>query len=52
MRMPERGERVKLRGRKPTGVLVKYDPETNWATVEWDTTGPRCCHRAKLEVDR
>lgn len=46
---PERGDRVRLRGRGNTGVLRKYDPESNWAVVEWDTDGPRFCHRFELE---
>ncbi len=52
MRMPERGERVRLRGREPVGVLVRYDPESNWATVEWDATGPKICHRRELELEQ
>lgn len=48
---PERGDLVKLRGRVGyKGILVKYDPETNWATVSWDFGhGPKMCHRFELE---
>ncbi len=49
---PERGDRCKLRGREGYfGILTKYDPETNWATVSWDVTspGPKNCHRFELE---
>jgi hypothetical protein len=48
---PERDERCCLRGdRSATGVLRKYDPDTEWATVEWDggVTAPRLVHRFEL----
>lgn len=47
--VPERGDRVKLRGRPHVGILRKYDPESQWATVEWDCLGPKVCHRYELE---
>lgn len=47
--LPERGDRVKLRGRPNSGTLRKYDPASNWATVEWDVSGPKFCHRLELE---
>ncbi len=48
--VPERGDKVRLRGRAPCCVLRKYDPESQWATVEWDgTPGPKVCHRFELE---
>ena len=49
--VPERGDRVQLRGRPQfAGMLKKYDPESNWATVEWDgDKGPKTCHRFELE---
>jgi len=47
---PERGDRVRLRGKDfGEGVLKKFDPETNWSTVEWDEDGPKVCHRFELE---
>lgn len=48
---PERGEAVRLRGKpEVTGTLKKYDPESQWATVDWiDNKGPRVCHRFELE---
>lgn len=49
---PERGDRCVMRGnREQSGMLSKYDPETNWATVEWDAdvSGPLMCHRFELE---
>lgn len=49
-KLPERGERVKLRGRPNCDTLRKYDPANNWATVEWDEHGPRYCHRFELEA--
>lgn len=49
--VPERNQRCCLRG-KPhvTGVLDKYDPVTNWATVIWDEdgAGPKVVHRFEL----
>ena len=47
--LPEREDRVKLRGRESVGVLKKYDPETNWSTVDWENFGPKICHRNELE---
>lgn len=49
---PERGQRVKRRGYEGYfGIMTKYDPETNWATVVWDDNhGPKLCHRFELEV--
>jgi hypothetical protein len=49
--IPERGDLASLRGNPARfGVVSKYDPETNWATVEWDDGGgPRLCHRFELE---
>lgn len=48
---PERGERCCLRGdRSKTGTLHKYDPDSQWATVDWDSDppGPKLCHRFEL----
>lgn len=49
--LPSRKDRVFKRGdRTRTGVLVKMDDETQWATVEWgDGNGPRMCHLFELE---
>jgi hypothetical protein len=49
--VPERGDRVQLRGRPQfVGTLRKYDPDSQWATVEWDEEGgPETCHRFELE---
>lgn len=49
--IPERGERCGLRSSpSTTGVLAKYDPESNWATVQWDgpSYGPKLVHRFEL----
>jgi hypothetical protein len=51
--VPERGDSVRLRGRMGRlGKLLKYDPESNWATVEWNEGSgpkPKMCHRFELE---
>lgn len=49
--VPERGDRCHLRGRPQfAGTLKKYDPASQWATVEWiDSKGPKICHRFELE---
>ena len=48
--LPDRGDRVRQRGRPREGTLIKYDPDTEWSTVEWDDgEGPRVCHRYELE---
>ena len=45
------GDRVKLRGRLPTGVLRHVDPVSKWARVEWDSeaVGPQIVHFKELE---
>lgn len=48
---PERGERCCLRGRvHVTGTLKTYDPDSDWATVEWDEgmVAPKLVHRFEL----
>jgi hypothetical protein len=47
--IPERGDKCAMR-RDPsvTGVLLKFDPESEWATVEWNGDGPKICHRFEL----
>jgi len=48
--LPERGDRCKLRGRDGYGVLQKYDPESEWATVNWDAgKWPKMVHRYELQ---
>lgn len=49
--IPDRGDRCALRGYpSATGTLRKYDPESNWSSVEWDADikGPTYCHRFEL----
>jgi hypothetical protein len=52
------GDRVKLRGRSPIGVLraLRFPPQRDaqvptWADVEWDADvrGPKICHLHELE---
>ncbi len=48
---PVKGDRVQERG-KPgrEGLIVKWDPNGRWSTVEGDDGGgPRLCHRFGLE---
>lgn len=47
---PERGDRVRLRGRDATGVL-KTIGSRGWACVDWDVVGagPRFVHLGELE---
>lgn len=47
------GERVRLRGREPRGVLRRVNESSLWAQVEWDaeTPGPKHCHLKELERD-
>lgn len=49
--VPDRGDVCQLRGRPQfIGVLEKYDPASQWATVTWSQgNGPRICHRFELE---
>lgn len=51
---PARGDRCRLRGRSPAGVLRTIDPDTNWAVVEWDAgkEGPKYVHLFELERTR
>ena len=54
MNMPERGDRCAMRGDSTkTGVLQKYDPDSNWSTVLWDdgVRGPAVVHRFELARD-
>lgn len=47
--LPDRGDRCALRGNKNSiGTLLKFDPESEWATVDWDSEGPKVCHRYEL----
>lgn len=50
--LPDRGDRCALRASPAdtTGTLVKYDPDTQWSTVEWDegVNGPKVVHRFEL----
>lgn len=49
--LPERGERCCLRGSpSATGMLAKYDPASQWSTVEWDdgVNAPKVVHRFEL----
>jgi hypothetical protein len=46
---PERGDRVKLRGKASTGELLTIEPERLWAHVKWDESGPKYVHLHELE---
>jgi hypothetical protein len=51
--IPGRGDRCRLRGdHTKCGHLVKYDPESLWATVDWwreAGPGPKVVHLYELE---
>lgn len=49
--VPVVGDRVRLRGREPVGVLRQIDAESSWARVEWDSDakGPDICHLRELQ---
>ena len=48
--LPDRKDRVKLRGRSRRGVLEKLDEDTLWATVKWDDARqPMIVHLWELE---
>lgn len=46
---PQRGDRVKLKGRPNVGTLTKFNPTTSWATVAWEDTGPVIVSLKELE---
>jgi hypothetical protein len=49
--IPTIGERCRLRGRSPTGIVRTINAETNWTRVDWDEgcTAPLICHLHELE---
>jgi hypothetical protein len=49
--LPDRGQRCRLRGRPAAGTLLKYDPESLWATVDWDAgvVAAKIVHLHELE---
>lgn len=49
---PDRGDRCRLRANAGiVGTLKKFDPDSNWATVEWDgPPGPKLVHRFELQL--
>ena len=49
--IPERNDRCCLRANpQQVGTLIKYDPDNNWSTVNWDNAfGPKLCHRFELK---
>lgn len=48
---PKKGDRVFLRGRPGrAGMMLKWDTETRWCTVQWDDGGgPHIAHLFELE---
>lgn len=48
----ERGSSVKLKGRKPFGIVKTMDEESLWVKVDWNksTPGPKYCHYYELEL--
>ena len=50
--LPDREDRVKLRGRERRGKLLKMDDEILWCTVQWDDSDKTTmCHLYELEKD-
>lgn len=49
--LPSEGDRVKLRGYKQQGKLIKLNPQRLWCKVEWDlpVRMPEICHLYELE---
>ena len=47
-----KGDRVKLRGREPTGTVWKMGKDDHWIQVEWDQNkkGPKYVHEFELEI--
>jgi len=45
------GDRVKLKGRVPAGVIEKMGVDSKWVSVNWDkeTPGPKYCHLYEVE---
>jgi hypothetical protein len=49
--LPDCGDLCRLRGRLTYGILVKYDPESLWATVAWiGQIAPKIVHLHELET--
>ena len=46
------GDRITLRGRSKSGVIVKMNDLTGWVRVDWDEDGPLLCHINELEKER
>ncbi len=49
---PQKGDRVKLRGREPEGIVKTFGLSPEWVVVGWDTDkpGPKYVHELELEV--
>ena len=47
-----KGDRVKLRGREPSGVIKTMDRDSHWVCVIWDEgkIGPKYVHEYELEL--
>jgi hypothetical protein len=52
LNIPERKDRVRLRGRDRVGILDRLDDQTLWATVTWDDTNSQMTvHLWELEKE-
>ena len=49
--MIKRGDFVRLKGRKPQGVVKKMGKDDHWVTVQWDKgkEGPKYVHLYELD---
>lgn len=47
-----KGDRVKLKGREPTGTVKTTGKDDHWVCVEWDKNkkGPKYVHEFELEI--
>ena len=46
----KRGDKVKLKSRKPEGVIKTMDEDSRWVCVEWTISGPMYVDMLELEV--
>lgn len=46
------GQRVKLKGREPTGIIKAFGLSPQWVSVDWDSgvKGPKYVHVLELDV--
>jgi hypothetical protein len=52
MKKINKGDRVKLKGREPQGVVKTMGKDDHWVRVDWDADkkGPKYVHEFELEI--